>query len=298
MNLPAVRASALLVSACLVAAAAGCGGGVDPGLPDLRFIGDVAGDTQVSPDLPANPDGFTPVPDAEPPRDEVTPPPDAPPPQQFPMYAHDATTLFRIEVPSFDLTVLGSFDTLDNINDLAVTPEGRIFVISSTMLYEVDTQTGVANAVTEVAGADNVALGFLPNGELLASDKSGAVRRINPTSGAITEVGNFGHDYATAGDLVAVADGTLYGTSDAPDAYYDNNLLVKVDPVTADATPIGPIGYGQVWGMAYNGGKVYAFTRNGEIIEINPDTGQGTLKRQHDVEFWGAGVSPRVAPRG
>jgi hypothetical protein len=270
-------------------AAGGCGS-PDPGLPhDLRFIGDLGPDD--------NTDVAQPIDTASTP-DMVAPRPDMVSQQMFPMYAHDNQNLFRIEVPSFDLTMLGPFNANDDMTDLAVTSDGRIFTISATALYQVDVQSGQANKVTDVPGVDNVALGFLPSGELLASDKNGDVRRINPNTGAITEVGNYGNGYATAGDLVAVADGTLYGISDAPAAYLDNNLLMKVDPNTGMGTAIGPIGYGKVWGMAYNGGKVYAFTKAGEIIEINPDTGQGTLKRMHPVEFWGAGVSPLVRPQG
>ena len=63
----------------------------------------------------------------------------------------------------------------------------------------------------------------------------------------------------------------------------------------AAATAIGPIGYPGVFGIAVANDKVYAFTDQGEIIEIDPATGQGSLVATYpDKSFWGAGVTPRA----
>lgn len=224
-----------------------------------------------------------------------------PPPPEYPMYAHDNTQLFVVTPPSFDLKTIGPFGVSDDMTDLAVTPDGSVYTISNTTLYRVDPQTAAATMVTTLgSGAQsNVALTFLPDGTLLAGDKDGVVRKVDPRNGTVTEVGSFGDGLASAGDLVAVADGTMYGISDAGSADAEtNNILIKVDTTTGMATRVGQIGFGQVWGMAYNVGHVYAFTQAGEIIEIDPATGAGTLKRMHPVEFWGAGVTPLVRPQG
>ena len=41
-------------------------------------------------------------------------------------------------------------------------------------------------------------------------------------------------------------------------------------------------------------GKVRVFTKTGQIIEVDPATGAGTIKADTVIEFWGAGVTPLV----
>ena len=57
---------------------------------------------------------------------------------------------------------------------------------------------------------------------------------------------------------------------------------------------VGPIGYGNVWGLAYVNARVIGFTTAGQILEIDPATGAGTLLATRSVVFWGAGMSPLV----
>lgn len=238
-------------------------------------------------------DGAVPAPaDASPPPPQV----DAGPPPPVQMYAHTATDLYTIDDQDFALNSIGAFGNGDDITDLAVTPDGTLYGISNTKLYTIDRATGAATYAADVPGLSNVGLTFLRDGTLLATDKDGGVRRIDPSTGLVTEIGAFGSGYATAGDLVAVADGTMFAISDdGPSGdEYDNNLLITVDTDSGVGSPIGQIGYGGVFGCAYANGKVYAFARTGEIIEIDRMTGQGTLVKSYPVEFWGAGVTPLV----
>ena len=216
------------------------------------------------------------------------------------MYVHTATELFTVDDQLFDLTSIGLFG-LDQaeggITDMAVTPDGTLYGITNTKLYTLNRTTGVATYVADVPGLGNVGLTFLPDGTLLATDQSGGVRQVDPLLGTVTEIGVFGGGFATAGDLVAVADGTMYAISD--EGPYgdeqDNNLLLTVNTSTGAAVEVGRIGFGGVFGCAVANSKVYAFTRDGDIIEINPVTGIGAIVRQYPaIAFWGAGVTPLV----
>jgi streptogramin lyase len=183
------------------------------------------------------------------------------------------------------------------MNDLAVTPDGALYTISSNALYSVEAATGKATFVADVPGVDNVGMTFLPDGTLLATDQAGGVRRVDPANGNVTEIGAFGGGYATAGDLVAVLDGTMYAISDMGPVgdEYDNNVLLTVDTATGVAAPVGQIGYGRVFGCAYANGHVFAFTADGNLVEIDRTTGQGTLLRSYPgIAFWGAAVTPLV----
>ncbi len=223
-------------------------------------------------------------------------------PEQYVVYVHTKDTLYTMDPTSFALSLVGPFNApgSDQITDLAVAKDGAIFVISKTKLYRADASDGHVTLVASLSSspsAGNVGLTFLPGGDLLATDKTGGVRSINPTTGTVTEHGTFSDGFTTAGDLVAVADGTMYAISDhgpGGAATFSNNWLIKVNPSNAMATQVGQIGVGGVFGAAFINGTVLVFTKLGDIYEVNPVTGVGTQKATTGIEFWGAGVSPLV----
>jgi hypothetical protein len=74
-----------------------------------------------------------------------------------------------------------------------------------------------------------------------------------------------------------------------------SNVLLKVNPTTAIASGVGAIGYVGVFGVAYSNGRVLAFTKTGQIVEIDRNSGVGTLRREYPGKiFYGAGTSPLV----
>lgn len=211
------------------------------------------------------------------------------------MYAHSSTELFAIDPATLKLTSIGSFGSgSPAINDLAVTPDGQIYGVSVNDLYRVDRKTAALTHVTKIQGTANVALTFEAGGTLLASDKGGMLRRIDPKTGQVTDVGHFGTGMSSSGDLVAIKDGTLYGVNDG-DGADKPNQLITVNPASGKAAIVGSIGYHHVWGLAYWRGTVYGLTRDGQLLGINPKTGKGTLIETFSYEFWGAAVTP-LAP--
>lgn len=247
-------------------------------------------------------------------------------PTLWQLYAHDREQLLVIDpltlkLGQVKLTLVGTFsfdkevpDNERSINDMAVTPDGELYAVSKTTLYRIDPQTAHASKVAEVKeGADknpppNVALTFERSGQLLASDKDGALRRIHYTGskkGQVELIGSYGSGLKSSGDLVAIKDGTLYGASDeGSGASKENNLLIRVDPKTGQARVVGAIGHGYVWGLAYWAGVIYGFTAEptnpgtGKLLRIDPDTGKGTLLVEYPYypyQFWGAAVTP-MAP--
>ncbi|MCP4449182.1 MAG: hypothetical protein GY811_28200 [Myxococcales bacterium] len=217
------------------------------------------------------------------------------------MFVHTDDTLYLIDDVNFDLMEVGSFDAPegDRMTDLAVTPDGEIYTLSSSALYSVNRDTAKATKVADVTGTSNVGMTFRIDGTLLATDKDGAVRTIDPQTGQVTELGEFGSGYATAGDLVGIADGRMFAISDTgPSGNEDvNNVLITINPGTGEfLESIGQIGWGRVFGSGVANNRIYAFTDEGYVIEINPSNGVGTERAYHEnVSFWGAGVTPRAA---
>jgi hypothetical protein len=210
------------------------------------------------------------------------------------MYAHSGSELFRIDPTTLEVTLVGSFNpNAPHMTDLAVTPDGQVYALSNNNLYRVDPQTAKVTWVAQVPGTLNVAMTFDIDGSLLAADKEGGFKRVDPTTGQITEVGSYGSGLGSSGDLVALADGSLYDVNDVGTAK-SNNTLVKVDPATGAAVTVGAIGFRMVWGLSFWGGTLYGFTRSGEFIAIEPATGEGTLIHTFPNEFWGAAVTPKA----
>jgi len=239
-----------------------------------------------------------PAADAEPPDVDR---PDSGPPVVTPtsMFVHSDTTLYAVDDQNFDLIHIGEFGLgeEDLITDLAVTPDGAVYAISSDNVFAIDSETGEASLTTEFDGGLNVGMTFLDSGELLVAEKDGTVRKVDPQSGDVMMVGVFGGGYGTAGDLVAVSDGTMFAIAeDLEGDEGDSNVLVTIDPASGEVDDvIGPLGFADVFGCAYARGHVYAFTKGGDIIEVDRTTGAGTLKRSYgELTFWGAGVSPTV----
>jgi hypothetical protein len=220
-----------------------------------------------------------------------------PSPADGTLWANSPDTLYRVDPATFAVTTIGNFNVGDQMTDVAVTPSGALYGVSFTTLYAINKTTGAATAVAPVSGTGNNGLTFLPGGNLIASDSSGDVKSINPTTGAVSGIGNYGNNLKSSGDLVAVKNGTMYGVSSTTAGGGDasgNNVLLRVNVATGVATAVGPIGYGNVWGLAYSNTRVIGFTTAGEILQIDPATGAGTLLANKGIAFWGAGQSPLV----
>jgi hypothetical protein len=94
-----------------------------------------------------------------------------------------------------------------------------------------------------------------------------------------------------------------------------NNLLVRIDPSTGQVVQtIGSTGFPKLFGVAFAQDKIFGFvhsnamnTATGQVIQIDPKTGVGTLYNTFmdpstgmPISFSGAGVNAMVmeAPIG
>ncbi len=220
-----------------------------------------------------------------------------PAPADATIWANSPKTLYRIDPNTLAVTTVGSFGIADSITDLALTPSGVLYAVSFTKIYTVDKATAAATPIITLSGTGNDGMTFLPNGKLIAGDSAGDVKLIDPATGAFSTIGNYGNGLKTAGDLVAVKNGTMYATSAAAAGGADatsNNVLIQVNAQTGAATAVGPTGHANVWGVAYANGHVIGFTTAGKILRIDVATGAATVVATKNIEFWGATQSPLV----
>jgi hypothetical protein len=244
----------------------------------------------------------------------------------YTVYAHGDHDLYRIDLMAKTLVPVGPFNAPmvtdsagkmveDVITDLAVSTSDVIYVISHTNLYTASATDGHVTLVGALSSCGDlgVALSFTPDGNLYTADFKGAFCQIDlstnpPTVKPITTLGS---GLALSGDLVAVADGTMYGTAyrlaDASNTgTQKNNLLIKIDPKTGAITQqVGSTGFAKLFGTAYALGQVFGFTHDGtgDVVTIDPVSGKGTLFNSFldpstgkGISFAGAGVNADVSP--
>lgn len=241
--------------------------------------------------------------------------PDAPPGGPGPdaatgdtaVYAHTADTLFRVDPDSFAVTQVGAFQWpasvgSDQMTDLAIDKNGRMIGVSYGSVYEVDPLTAKTTLLSSTLQGMFNGLTFVPADQLgrtgddvLIGDRNtdGKIFEIDPHTGAATQVGDMGHGYVSSGDLVSIKGfGTVATTGDG----LGNDTLVRLAPITFDATPIGSdTGQSKIWGVGFWKGKVYGFTDGGAFVLIDTTSGAASPVSSAPDAWWGAAVTT-VAP--
>ena len=238
----------------------------------------------------------------------------------FTVYAHSDHVLYSIDlqqqalvtVGPFKAPLVGSNKTEDVITDLAVAPSGTIYTISETALYTADPIDGHVTRVGSLStcGTRAVALTATPGGEIWTGDYMGALCQIDITKNppVVKAPVHMSDNMALSGDMVAVDDGTVYGTayllSDASGSGTQmNNVLVKVDLPTGKVSRVGASGFPKLFGTAFQQGKVFGFTHDGSgrVVTIDTASGAGTMYGTFNdpstgkgISFAGAGVNAMV----
>lgn len=230
--------------------------------------------------------------------------PDIPPPlDDVRVFAHTASTLYSIDPRTFTVTRVGDFiwpDGPSQMTDLAINATGDAWAITFTSLYRVDLGTARCTFVAPFAGAQFNGLSFIPGGELeagevlVAANRNGAYVRVDPATGAIRQLGLYGADTGSSGDLVSVAGGGTFATIVDLDVGLGEEpveYLARIDPTNGRATRIGRTGVTRTWGVGYWRSRVFGFTEGGAVVTLDITTGLAAEVARNDVAWWGAAVT-------
>ena len=236
----------------------------------------------------------------------------------YSVYAHGDHVLYVVDLQAKSLSTVGAFNAPmvggkeDVITDLAVAPDNTIYTISETALYTASATDGHVTRVGSLStcGTRAVALTTTPDGKLWTGDYQGALCQIDISVSppVVKPPVTMGSGMALSGDLVAVDDGTVFGTayklSDAASqGTQASNVLVKVDLATGAVTKMGASGYPKLFGTSFALGKVIGFTHDGtgHVIAMDPVTGVGAPfatftdpQTAMPISFAGAGVNSLV----
>ena len=276
----------------------------------------IAAATDVVPDAAAPPDTATPGDRAS---FDFGPPVDRPPPEPGRVYAHSADLLYLLEPISKKVTMVGVFDCTKAMVDIAVDRAGKMTGAALMQfngalggaLVSVDPATARCEVLNRgedlVTSLTYVPEGtLLPNAEALVGYAEDRYVRIDPATGALTDIGPLnnaasgGIKWISSGDVVSIKDGGTYLTvKPETGAIAGGDRIVEVDPRTgALVRIIGPTGIDDVLGLGYWGGIAYGFTLGGILMQIDLATGAGTdipIPDASLLSFLGAGTTT-IAP--
>jgi len=191
--------------------------------------------------------------------------------------------IYLVDTASGTATLLST--SISTWTDLAFSPSGLLFASDSNALYTLQPGTG---ASTLIGGFDAFVNGMTFVGSTLYASGGPFLFTVNLSTAAIHIVGFTG--YTSSGDL-AWFNGSLYMT--AWDSL-SNDVLVRLDPVTGEATLIGSIGYPFVYGLVPTSSGLIGLTDRGLILQIDPDTAAATPVASLPVHFYGATVNDSV----
>lgn len=227
-------------------------------------------------------------------------------PEVAEVFGHSGSMLYRLDPNSLQLEEVGPFAPCapPSIIDIALDANSNMYGTAFGALWRIDRETAECTLVTE-EGSFPTSLSFLPaevfGEEVLVGYDDADYLRIDPNTGAIEVLGTLGDGLESSGDVVSVV-GKTYLTVRGPgcDA---TDCIVEIDPSSGQVTKnYGSVGYDQVFGLGFWGGKAYGFAREGALFEIEflddsvVTTEVPIPNAPPDLEWFGAGSTTAAPP--
>lgn len=222
------------------------------------------------------------------------------------VFGHSASTLYRLDPDTKAITTVGNFaNCASQVNDIALDKDSNLIATNDSGIYAVDRTTAKCTEI-QSGGYPN-SLSFIPAGtldpsvEALVGFEGDQYERINPQTGAITKIGSpWGNGLISSGDIVSVKDGPTFLTVYSLGNQCPTDCLVELDPKTGQMTKNwGPLGYNEVYGIAFWAGSVYGFASDGSLFEVKFDNGvlsTVTVDSPQGVSWYGAGSTTSAPP--
>jgi hypothetical protein len=223
------------------------------------------------------------------------------------IYGHSYFELYRIDPRSLAVIDIGAFQwptgmDSEMMTDIAVDQDDHLTGVSFDGVFSIDPMNAKTTYLAPLTREFN-GLSYVPATELgqtgpdtlVGTTLDGSIWSIDPTSGASTQIGQFGNGLISSGDLVSIKGfGTIATVNMAdPDAI---DYLARVDFTNGGAaTVIGSTGMYDIWGLGFWGGKVYGFVATNEVVGLDLVSGAATTIEKGPMNWCGAGVTT-IAP--
>lgn len=232
------------------------------------------------------------------------------------VFAHDRGTLYKLDPTTNQFEMVAPFtgcgDTENRaIIDIALDKDSNLYAVSFTHLYQVNRRTAQCELLNELGEGDDsypTSLSFVPAGtvdparETLVGFQDANYIAISLPSGEIRTLREGAlSPYISSGDIVSIIDGATYvtvkdGFDEVPDVSC-GDCLVQVNPQTGQIEKsFGDVGYADVFGLAFWGGRAFGFSRDNQMIEIifGANNVASTPIPTSPISFFGAGSATSV----
>jgi hypothetical protein len=222
--------------------------------------------------------------------------------------------VYKVDPSTLALTKLGTFSfpggREDRITDITLDRKGRMWAIGFEAVYSVDPTTFACTTLAEHPGRALNSLAIVtgsmmssrevPDLMLATEADSSMVYLVDPTSGALTPIGDMGGALESSGDLTwAPGVGAVQIVTDG----VGKEGIAKLDPDTFAAHLIGTgWPFQKTRGLAMVAGGLLGFTEQGDVLSIDTRTGDATVVKSEGLVFYGAAVgwadtiTPRTMP--
>ncbi len=197
-------------------------------------------------------------------------------------FAHTQSDLYEVDpfrgVDQQVISTPGTFLDFDTDRD------GVLWGITSSTLYRFDGAARQWTTAHSLASFSSTPNGFAisSTGEAFATGGND-LYSMNLSTGDFVRVGQFGGGYESSGDCVTDKSDQIFMSSKRDG---QDDLLVSVNGATGEAVTIGSIGFRSVYGLTSAWGYLFGLTSSGQLIEIDPTTGAGTLWHTFEGRRW------------
>lgn len=193
--------------------------------------------------------------------------------------AHTRDKLYKIDPFARTATFLKDVTLIDNAGllDIDLNLSGALVAGTRDGIYEIRDNGSLA-AVANVAAPTNTnGICITGNGTLfLTNDDDAASAAWRVDGSAIVEVGGFSQGLVSSGDCVVTKEEDVLMSAKDPSNPTDPDVLVLVDSSTGATTDVGSIGFAKVFGLSASFGLLFGVTVDGNVLEIDRNTGTGT----------------------
>ncbi len=219
------------------------------------------------------------------------------------LYSFHPATLLVTDLGAFVFQDVGGLPiTGQRMLDIALAADGRAYGVT----YDVDTPAAdffvvTVDVTTRVARRLGTtksysALGVVPAGMAFPEEVLFAVDNVPFLDALRVDTGALRYSFdawdgvfQSAGDVAAATGvGVFVSVYDSTNGF----RLAQVDTYDGALSVVGPVGFPNVNGLAFAGGALFGFTREGNVLAINVQTGAGSVVATHAAEFVGAAGAP------
>jgi hypothetical protein len=266
---------------------------------DVLFQEPIIPDSGVHPDSgSADPDAGSRdsgLPDARPLTDAGVPQADEP------VYIQTGTTLYSYDPARNQAVRVGDFreerGPIELMVDIAIDRSGTMYGgvsehvangVFENRIYLINPETAFATYLFDFDDKLN-GMAFLDDGRLVIAGERVTV--IDPQSGQALVSWPSTDQFETSGDVVGLPDGHLYWTVRGADPG-DADRVVRIDPSSGMTAVIGDASVTSIFGLGYAEGVLYGFTSGGEVVTLDPQSGEVIAVQTLSGRWYGATTNP------